>query len=320
MIWKASVAVALASMVAIACNDSTSPTAVAPQRNIVATNNNPENNVWGYYTPLDALFKELYERNNTLSRRGESDNSAASSTNLNLAWVFDDPGAVTLSYARSKLAAFIKDINNSLKSGKYSDCAAPQLIARAYQIDSTLAKVQAAGNTYDPSMLPAAANWDCDVSPLEFAAATGSATNGVTLTYNDPWHYFNDPANVGGPTLVYFEVQRWDPTILPSGDWVPVPQPQYGYESQTGPVVLTFTENLTTPGTYTYSARQCDYSHGGCSVWNEATVVVPDPNGGGGGEYSCVHDNRNGFMTKTNKTKDCPKADKIHPNINGNGH
>lgn len=253
------------------------------------------------FAKVDMEFKVLYERNNTLSRRGEAEYNLASNSNNELATVYLNP-TYTVTQALRNLDRFIRQIEQGLGDGRYSECAGTQLLARANWIRAKLV-----ANDSDMTGAPA---FGCEVSPVASVSGTGSTTGGVVLTVDDPYHYTQDAYDTGlFHTYTYFVVERqndasWDAVVT-----TPVAE-------QTGPATFTVADPATTaPGTYVYRVAQCDQVLG-CAPATLGTVTIAEDGGTGGpGTGTCPHDNRNGMKDKDNKKPKCvkdPKVPKIH--------
>lgn len=251
------------------------------------------------YAIVDAQFKRLYERNNFLSRMGESEYTPTSNANNNLATVYNTP-SMSVTEAIRHLDAFISDVSHALQRGTYSACSADQLVAYANYLR---AKITAGSVDFSDAV-----NLDsqCNISPVASVTGTGSVTSGVTLTVNDPWHYSNDQYNPANQTFTYFRVELQTAT-----GWVDVPGAYNTPAEQLGAATLTFNIAHTTPGTYTYAVYQCDVRTGVlCSAPVTVTVTIVDP-AAGGGTGLCPHDNRNDKKDDVPHTKPpCEKDDK----------
>ena len=233
---------------------------------------------------LDAEIKALYEANNTAARRGEAEYRVVTDSNEDLSRIFQAE-TMTQAQALVLLDSFIDDIENALARGRYSECYGAFTLAYAEWI-----RAKVAAGSVDVSGRP---TLTCLVSPVT-GTGTGSATNGVTLTLNDPFHFQGDPYNTT-TTTTYFVVVGPSGTITTSS------------VIQTGATTVTIRDAATTvPGTYTYVVQQC--SGIGCSTGTTITVTIPQGTGVGG----CVHDNRNGgYVAPPNQPK-CPKTPKDH--------
>jgi hypothetical protein len=241
------------------------------------------------FAKVDNQFKILYERNNTLSRRGEVDYELASRANNELATVYLNP-TYTVAQALRNLDRFIREVEGGIARGDYSTCGGTQILDRANWLRAKLV-----ANDADMSGAPAFA---CEVSPVT-VTGTGSIAAGVVLTVNDPYHFTQDTYNTGlFHTYTYFVVERqngasWDAVVTTA------PGEQFG------PETFTLSDPTTTvAGAYVYRVRQCD-TVAGCSTPAEVTIVVSDA-----GTGACPHDNRNGFMDKDNKKPKCEKDEK----------
>jgi hypothetical protein len=246
------------------------------------------------FAKVDNQFKVLYERNNTLSRRGEADYDLASRSNNELATVYLNP-TYTVADALRNLDRFIREVENGLARGDYSECAGTQILERANWLRAKLV-----ANDADMSDAPP---FVCEVSPVS-VSGSGSGSTGVTLTVDDPYHFTQDTYNTGlFHTYTYFVVERqngvsWDVVVTTAA------------AEQTGPETFSLTDPAATAaGTYVYRVRQCD-TVVGCSTPAQVSVVVSDTTTG-----TCPHDNRNGFMDKDDKKPKCEKdakEDKDH--------
>ena len=238
------------------------------------------------FAKVDNQFKLLYERNNTLSRRGEVDYDLASRANSELATVYLNP-TYTVAQALRNLDRFIREVEAGIARGDYSACGGTQILDRAKWLRAKLV-----ANDADMSGAPAFA---CEVSPVSFSG-TGSISTGVVLTVNDPYHFTQDAYNSGlFHTFTYFVVERqngesWDVVLTTTAS------------EQFGPETFTLTDpTATAAGPYVYRVRQCD-TLTGCSAPAENTVLVS-----AGSTGTCPHDNRDSLKDKENKKPKCEK-------------
>jgi hypothetical protein len=241
------------------------------------------------FAKVDNQFKVLYERNNTLSRRGEVDYDLASRANNELATVYLNP-TYTVADALQNLDRFIREVENGIARGDYSECGGTQILDRANWLRAKLV-----ANDADMSGAPP---FVCEVSPVTVSGA-GSLATGVVLTVNDPYHFTQDAYNTGlFHTFTYFVVERqngatWDVVLTTAP------------AEQTGPETFTLADpTAISAGSFVYSVRQCD-TITGCSAPAMTTIVISDGTAG-----ACPHDNRNGFMDKDNKKPKCDKDDR----------
>ncbi|MGQ0561471.1 MAG: hypothetical protein ACT443_06300 [Gemmatimonadota bacterium] len=292
---RRSALIAAGALALSACGESNGPTSIEPSYTIDLPGNDSECGVIDFtscFAKVDMEFKILYERNNTLSRRGEVLYQTASDANVFLATVFLTP-VMSVDEALRQLDRFIRVVEHGLSKGEYSTCAGNQILNRALWLRGKLI-----AGSVDMSNPPP---FGCEVSPVK--NITGSASPaGVVLTFDDPYHYTQDHLNTGEyHTYTYFVVERqngalWDPVVT-----TPV-------EEQVGPATMTVTDAATTlPGTYVYRVAQCDQEFG-CSLWTTGTVTIvaddPPP-------AKCPHDNRNGDKKLVDKTKPpCEKDEK----------
>lgn len=266
---------ALSALTLAACSEKNDPTALRSSHNILIPGNDSECGVVDYascYQKLDFQFKILYERNNYLSRRGESEYNLASNTNYELAQVYLDQG-ITQAAALRHLDAFIKDVTAGSNDGRYSACAAPQILAFANWLRAKVANADL--------NLTGAPGWDCNVSPLSNFTGTGNVTSGVTLTARDAYHFSNGP--YGDTTFTYFSVDRQEGSTWVNVITTPI-APEALAATTPATTIRTFTDAATKlPGTYTYRVAQCDARLAAvlpaCSTPVTTTVTIADPNG-----------------------------------------
>lgn len=291
---KLNIVIAVGALTLAACSDGLEPTAVDPSHTILVDGNVSECGTIDFtscFAKLDMQFKLMYEWNNSYSRTGEAFYNDASNSNYELATIFNAPERSVAEAIRA-LDRFIAQIENALRAGDYSTCAADGLLAHA-----TWLRAKLVAGSVDLSDAPPL-GW-C-ISPVT-VTATGSITNGVTLTINDPFHFTQG----SDPVDVYFDI------TLPGGTVV-----VFDVGEQFGPTTVTYQDPATiAPGTYTYLVRQCDaIGYIGCSAWAEVTVTIAE---GSTGTGTCPHDNRNGLKDTVDKTKPkCEKDDK-QPKIHG---
>lgn len=252
------------------------------------------------WAKVDFQFKLLYEQNNYYARSGEALYDAASGSNNELANIFDVT-STSVKTALSELTKFESEVQNYYAKGGYSDCAEQDLLSRAQWLYNKIST----GNT-DLSDAPVFPN-QC-VSPVASVTGTATATAGVTLTVDDPWHYAGPTPYGIGDTQTYFIVERLDGTT-----WTVLTQT--APTQQTGPATLTFTDPASNVAgtTYTYRVTQCDGVH--CSVATVGTVSIDagGSSGGDGGGTTCTaHDNSvHDAIDNNNKLKD--KCSKVAP-------
>lgn len=290
-------AMAIGAFTLLACSDGYGPTSLeSPSYTITMPGNVSECGTIDFascFAKVDAQFKVLYERNNALSRRGEVQYNTASDANVELATVFLNV-TYTTAEAITNLDRFIRDVERGLSQGRYSECGATQVIARANWLKTKLQTL-----SVDMSDPPP---FDCEVSPVGLSA-TGTVAAGVTLTVSDPWHYTQDVNGTGHHTYVNFVVERqsgagWDAVTTTATT------------EQFGATTFTIQDPTNTvPGSYVYRVFQCDTVYG-CSAPTEVSVTIADPSTGGGD--GCPHDNRNGKKDLVEKVKGpkCEKDDK----------
>ena len=289
--------IAAVALAMTACSETYSPLAPeGPANTILMPGNDSECGEIDFsscFAKVDMEFKVLYERNNTLSRRGEVEYSIASNANSELATVYLNE-TYTVTQALRNLDKFIALVERGMADGRYSACAGTQILERANWLYGKLL-----ANDSDMSDAPAFA---CNVSPVASVTGSGSTTSGVVLQIDDPYHYTQDVYQTGQyHTYTYFIVERqngtaWDHVVTTA------------VAEQTGPVTFTISDAATVAaGTYVYRVTQCDQVlFLGCSVPTLGTVVIPET---GGVISGCPHDNRNDAKDKANKTK-CVKDEK----------
>lgn len=141
------------------------------------------------------------------------------------------------------LSRFIAVVEQSLRQGEYSECAASQVLKRAHWLISVIES--AARASFKAEDLAAEMSspppFDCDLSPI---TATGTITAaGVTLNIQDQWG-FQTYYNVKSPGGAVREI--------------------------TTPVFIDPAANNVSE-TYTYELQQCAPALG-CSAWTSVRV------------------------------------------------
>src|SRR5688500_4836263 len=104
-----------------ACGEKSGP--LAPSYTITMPGNESECGAIDFtscFAKVDNQFKILYERNNTLSRRGEVAYELASRANNELATVYLN-STYTIAQALRNLDRFIREVENGLANGDYSE-------------------------------------------------------------------------------------------------------------------------------------------------------------------------------------------------------
>lgn len=284
--------IATVAVTLTACGEGLGPTGPeSPSYTITMPGNDSECGVIDFascFAKVDMEFKRLYERNNTLSRRGEAEYRLASNSNNELATVFLSE-TYSVAEALRQLDRFISQVSRGLNDGRYSPCAGEQILARAEWLR---AKLEA-----NDSDMTGAPPFECEVSPVASVGGSGSTSAGVVLTVNDPYHYTQDVYNTGNyHTYTYFIVERQN-----GAAWDHVVTTTVG--EQFGPETFTVADAATTTaGTYYYRVTQCDQIYG-CAPPTLGTITVTE-----GG--TCAHDNRNGKKDKDNKKPKCEKDEK----------
>lgn len=296
---KRTALLAISLMTLVACSESFDGSSISGPQNTINVPGNTATcgtiDFSGCFARLDNEFKVLYERNNALSRRGESVYKDASNSNNELAVTFLATTS-TQAQALAQLDKFISMVSASYAAGNYSSCAANQILARAQWLRNKVATANV--DVSDPTP------WDCEVSPV-MPSAAGSVTAGVTLTINDPWDYNNDKYGVYD-NQTYFTVER----AIGANPFTPFLTTAYA--PQSGPTTFTITDPASNQlgVTYTYRVIQCSYSWGYCSVPATASVTIgatpPTP--------ECPHDNRNGNWVDNKNWPKCAPEDKIFKN------